>query len=192
MSPLPGEEELASDRLDHAYAVTVHRMQGASVDRAHVFADGGGRELANVAMSRARQTSHVYVAADDHDQAIEDLTNEWSIERRQRWLIDTDTVADDTMQRRPGLSRKVPEVIGSAQLRAEREAVEAIARGRRIGSGPSTSNNAWTSWAGAAQAEDSASAAGEEPFGALRVNPRARTPTRGTWSGPRLRWRPRR
>ena len=39
-------EELASDRLDYAYAVTVHRMQGATVDRAHVLADGGGRELA--------------------------------------------------------------------------------------------------------------------------------------------------
>lgn len=120
-------EELAADRLDHAYAVTVHRMQGATVDRAHVFADGGGRELAYVAMSRARQTSHVYVVADDHDQGIEDLTNEWSIERRQRWLIDTDTVADDTMQRRPGLSRKVPDAIRTAQLRAEREAVEAVA-----------------------------------------------------------------
>jgi len=49
-------EELSKDRLDHAYAVTVHRMQGATVDRAHVFADGGGRELAYVAMSRARES----------------------------------------------------------------------------------------------------------------------------------------
>lgn len=39
-------EELAADRLDQAFATTVHRMQGATVDRAHVFADGGGRELA--------------------------------------------------------------------------------------------------------------------------------------------------
>jgi ATP-dependent exoDNAse (exonuclease V) alpha subunit len=36
-------EDLRADRLDHAYAVTVHRTQGATVDRAHVFADGGGR-----------------------------------------------------------------------------------------------------------------------------------------------------
>jgi ATP-dependent exoDNAse (exonuclease V) alpha subunit len=69
-------EELGADHLDHAYAVTVHRMQGATVDRAHVFADGGGRELAYVAMSRARETSHVYVVADDLDQAGEDLTAE--------------------------------------------------------------------------------------------------------------------
>jgi ATP-dependent exoDNAse (exonuclease V) alpha subunit len=59
-------------------------MQGATVDRAHVCADGGGRELAYVAMSRARDTSHVYVVADDTDQAIGDLTVEWSAERGQR------------------------------------------------------------------------------------------------------------
>ena len=52
-------DELAADRLDHAYAVTVHRTQGATVNRAHPFADGGGRELAYVAMSRARDTAHV-------------------------------------------------------------------------------------------------------------------------------------
>ena len=42
-------DELRADRLDYAYAVTVHRTQGATVDRAHVFADVGGRELAYVA-----------------------------------------------------------------------------------------------------------------------------------------------
>lgn len=56
-------EELGSDRLDHADAVTVHRMQGGTVDRSHVVADGGGRELTYVAMSRARDTSHVHVVA---------------------------------------------------------------------------------------------------------------------------------
>lgn len=66
-----------SDRFDHANAVTVHRMQGAIVDRAHVCADGGGRELAYVAMSRPRP-SQVYVTADDLDQAVEDLRLEWS------------------------------------------------------------------------------------------------------------------
>ncbi len=31
--------------LDYGYAVTVHRSQGASHDRAHVLSAGGGREL---------------------------------------------------------------------------------------------------------------------------------------------------
>ena len=53
-------------------------MQGAAVGRAHVFADGGGQELAYVAMSCARDTTQVYVAADDLDQAANDLIDEWS------------------------------------------------------------------------------------------------------------------
>ncbi|MFP5326014.1 MAG: hypothetical protein ACLGHT_00860 [Acidimicrobiia bacterium] len=81
-------DELGADRLDHAYAVTVHRTQGATVDRAHVYADGGGRELAYVAMSRAREASRVYVVADNLDQAADDLTAEWSADRRQRWVVD--------------------------------------------------------------------------------------------------------
>jgi ATP-dependent exoDNAse (exonuclease V) alpha subunit len=120
-------EELASDRLDRAYAVTVHRMQGATVDRAHVFADDGGRELAYVAMSRARDTSHVYVVADDVDQAVEDLTIEWSTDRRQRWVLDVDDPAFDDRARRPSLAHRTESTLRLARLRAERDAVQAVA-----------------------------------------------------------------
>ena len=41
-------EELAADRLAHSYALTVHRAQGSTVERAHALEDGGGRELAYV------------------------------------------------------------------------------------------------------------------------------------------------
>ena len=71
-------DELAKDRLAHGYAVTVHRAQGATVDAAHRYEDGGGRELAYVAMSRARAGNTVHVVADDLDQAAEDLTRDWS------------------------------------------------------------------------------------------------------------------
>lgn len=74
---LTGEEH-GSDCLDHAYAFTVHRMRGATVDRAHVFGDGGGRELAYVAMSRSRDASHVVVVPDDAAQTVDDLRVEWS------------------------------------------------------------------------------------------------------------------
>ena len=63
--------------------------QGATTARAHLFADGGGRELAYVAMSRAREATHVWVVADDIGQAREDLVREWSSERRPTWAIDT-------------------------------------------------------------------------------------------------------
>ena len=36
-------EQLDADHLDHGYATTVHRAQGATVDRTHLYADGGGR-----------------------------------------------------------------------------------------------------------------------------------------------------
>lgn len=46
-------DEIGADRLAHGFAVTVHRSQGATVERAHALEDGGGRELAYVKMSRA-------------------------------------------------------------------------------------------------------------------------------------------
>ncbi|MDP9070080.1 MAG: AAA family ATPase [Actinomycetota bacterium] len=119
-------DELGADRLDHAYAVTVHRMQGATVDRAHVFADGGGRELAYVAMSRARDTTHLYLAADDRDQAVEDLTAEWSVDGRQRWTLDIDRPAAPGQPTRPDLARRTAQVVRLAQLQAERDAVAAV------------------------------------------------------------------
>ena len=102
-------------------------MQGATVDRSHVFADGGGRELAYVAMSRARETSHVYVVADDIAQAVDDLRSEWSTERRERWIIDIDTPADEGARRRPDLARRADNAIRYARLRVERDAVQAVA-----------------------------------------------------------------
>jgi len=81
--------KLGADRLGHGYATTVHRFQGATVERAHLFADGGGRELAYVAMSRARHASTAYVVADDLGQAAEDLTRDWGARRTPTWAIDT-------------------------------------------------------------------------------------------------------
>ena len=97
------------------------------MNRAHVLADGGGRELAYVAMSRARGTSHVYVVADDVDQAVEDLSAEWRRETRQRWVLDTDKVAGDDRALRPDLARRTETTVRLARLRAERDAVAAAA-----------------------------------------------------------------
>ncbi len=46
------------------------------------------RELAYVALSRARQGRSIYVESDDLDQAAEDLSINWANERRQEWVID--------------------------------------------------------------------------------------------------------
>lgn len=89
-----GPEQIGAEQLAHGYATTVHRSQGATFDTAHLFADGGGRELGYVAMSRAWQESHVHIVADDVDQAAEDLTSDWGRERRQTWAIDTGIPVD--------------------------------------------------------------------------------------------------
>jgi conjugative relaxase-like TrwC/TraI family protein len=116
-------EELDSKRLDHAYATTVHRAQGATVDRSHVYADGGGRELTYVALSRARHETTIHCVADDLDQAIEDLHRDWNNDRRQRWTLDTDLPAAPGQSTRPALMRGVDAGLRLGRLRAERDAV---------------------------------------------------------------------
>jgi hypothetical protein len=101
-------------------------MQGATVDRAHVIADGGGRELAYVAMSRARCASHVYVVADDAGQCAEDLAAEWSGDRRQRWVLDVDEPSTG-WRARPTLAERPASVVRFARLNAERAALGAVA-----------------------------------------------------------------
>ena len=118
-------EQLDAQRLDHAYATTVHRAQGATVDRAHVYVDGGGRELTYVALSRARDTTTIHCVADNLDQAVEDLQRDWSHDRRQRWTLDTDLPAAPGQRTRPSLLRGVDVGLRLGQLRAEREAIVA-------------------------------------------------------------------
>jgi hypothetical protein len=77
------------DRLDYGYALTIHRAQGATYDRAHVLANGGGRELAYVALSRSRRHTTIHATADDLAQAVDDLATDWGTEHRQRWVNDT-------------------------------------------------------------------------------------------------------
>jgi hypothetical protein len=91
-------EQAAGDKLDYSYATTVHRSQGATVARAHLYADGGGRELAYVAMSRAQESTRVWSVADDVGQAVEDLRRDWTVRRSPTWAIDTGTPHPD-MQR---------------------------------------------------------------------------------------------
>jgi conjugative relaxase-like TrwC/TraI family protein len=84
-------DDLGADRLSYAYALTVHRCQGLTTDTCHHLADGGGREVAYVAASRARHRTAIHIVADSLDQAVDDLTREWSADRRPRWAIDTGT-----------------------------------------------------------------------------------------------------
>ncbi|MEA2974156.1 MAG: hypothetical protein QOG82_2614 [Actinomycetota bacterium] len=122
-----GPEEVGADHLAHGYAVTVHRSQGATVARAHALEDGGGRELAYVKMSRARECSTVYVVADSVEQAAEDLGRSWAQSRRIGWAIDRGTPAPGLELERPlSSSPDVSASLRHARLVAEREAVAAV------------------------------------------------------------------
>jgi conjugative relaxase-like TrwC/TraI family protein len=95
---------LSGDALDEhhlalGYATTVHKSQGATADRAVLFADGGGRELAYVGMSRARHGTQLVAVADNIDQAAEQLRDDWHTERRERWLLDTEQTLSDALDR---------------------------------------------------------------------------------------------
>ncbi|MGI8806971.1 MAG: MobF family relaxase [Acidimicrobiales bacterium] len=121
-------DELDAAHLAHSYAVTVHRSQGATVGRAHAYEDGGGRELAYVKMSRARERSTVHVVADSLEQAIEDLGRSWSSSRRIGWAIDQGTPAPgvEAKSPRPHQARDVSASLQYARLVAERDAVAAV------------------------------------------------------------------
>jgi len=123
-----GPEEVDESHLAHGYAVTVHRSQGATVDRAHAFEDGGGRELAYVKMSRARQRSVVYVVADSVDQAADDLRSSWAQSRRIGWATDTGTPVRDSLDVETSLRVAPEESVGlrHARLVAERRALAAV------------------------------------------------------------------
>jgi len=104
-----GVDDIGADRLAYGYAITAHRAQGTTVEVAHVLDDGGGRELAYVAMSRARHASHVYTTAPDLTEAAQRLVWSWDDERRQQWA----TVQARAAQRLVELRAEYRELVGS-------------------------------------------------------------------------------
>lgn len=60
-------EYLAAGHLTHGYATTIHKAQGATVDRCLILADDTAtREHAYTALSRGRHSNDLYLTAQDH------------------------------------------------------------------------------------------------------------------------------
>lgn len=100
-----------ADHLDHGYALTVHRAQGATYDKAHVLAAGGGRELAYVALSRARHGTTLHAVADSPIQARTDLGIDWGVDHHQRWITDPEVATPHaTSAKRPAPTSRAPAI----------------------------------------------------------------------------------
>ncbi|MFT4233826.1 MAG: MobF family relaxase [Microbacterium sp.] len=64
------DADYVAEHVELAYATTVHRAQGSTVDTAHALVtDTMTRELLYVAMTRAKNGNHAYVATTDDDDA---------------------------------------------------------------------------------------------------------------------------
>lgn len=99
--------------VDHGYAMTVHKSQGVTVDRAH-YAPGqmAHAELAYVALSRQREDVHVHIT---HDQR-EDLAERFSESQAKDTSLDYEVVerqhaaqerADDAAEKIQQLEKEI-------------------------------------------------------------------------------------
>jgi conjugative relaxase-like TrwC/TraI family protein len=148
---------LNAGHIHHAYALTGHRAQGITVDRAFVLATGDGRtqEWGYVALSRARKETRVYITGEEREPEshFHELDDRPSTTRVADALERSATEDIATNQRPPirrwasraHIEHHEPDVAGVGQkrridrvrlaLEEEAKASPDRTRGRRIGEG---------------------------------------------------------
>ena len=90
--------------VDHGYATTIHKSQGATVDRAYVLAsDTMDRHLAYVAMTRHRDEARLYAGRDEF-RDLGALTTRLSRSQAKETTLDHAAYAE-----RRGVERREPE-----------------------------------------------------------------------------------
>lgn len=76
-------------KLQLAYAVTTHKGQGTTTERAFVLAgDGGGREIAYVQLSRARLSTDIFISKGDAGEDLASLAQSLERSRRRELALD--------------------------------------------------------------------------------------------------------
>ncbi|GAD61339.1 MobF family relaxase [Aquipseudomonas alcaligenes] len=75
--------------IDHAYAMTVHKSQGLTVDRAfYLTSDSTDRRLAYVAFTRSRQACSFYIGNDQ--ESLDTLARNTAVFKSKRCALDAD------------------------------------------------------------------------------------------------------
>jgi Ti-type conjugative transfer relaxase TraA len=97
-------------KVDHSYATTVYKAQGATVDTTHVLSsDNNSKELAYVAASRARENTNIYTSKDHYsrekDKDGKDIKSE--LEKSMSTSVAKDI---STAYKAPIQTQKVPHV----------------------------------------------------------------------------------
>jgi ATP-dependent exoDNAse (exonuclease V) alpha subunit len=119
--PIP-HDYIAAGHVDHAYASTIHKAQGRTVDRCFVLADAClYREAAYVALSRGRAQNQLYIIDDSIDP--ENLAHGPMWHRDSVMMLKTalatsrsQSLALDKRERRRGAASDVPEVSMEIEL----------------------------------------------------------------------------
>ena len=117
----------AAGHLTHGYATTIHKAQGATVDRCYVLADDTlTRERSYTALSRGRHSNELFIVGDEH-----------RLDEKHAHEVEPDPLDSVryAMSRSAGKELAVdqidPHVSTLVRLQAEREAIHV-----RIGLGP--------------------------------------------------------
>lgn len=107
-------------QIDHAYALTVHKSQGMTVNNAHVFIDTSywDKYLSYVSMTRHREKLHIYASKEAH-QSLDELAKtlsrkptkdnviDWPLDYAIRYGFIPDSVVGKAINHIVGVGKKV-------------------------------------------------------------------------------------
>lgn len=121
------------DKFDHGYATTIHKSQGATVDRSYVLASGGmDSHLAYVAMTRHRDDVQLHVGRDDfadRQALVNGLshanTKETTLDYAERRGIEVEGRRDERAERLLGDEAKAIRVQDGTEPPAAKESITA-------------------------------------------------------------------
>jgi conjugative relaxase-like TrwC/TraI family protein len=131
-----GADYLAAGHLAHGYATTIHKAQGATVDRGFLLgSDALYREAGYTGASRARDATNLYLVAnpprpgrDDPGDAVTELAARLGVSKSQ--LLASDQLRPSPL-RPPVEARPITELVGDAERLAARLAAHRPPAGQR-------------------------------------------------------------